>query len=278
MKSFYKSTIVILAIFSAIGFINIASATNLGTANDFAIISSSTITNTGASIINGNVGLNPGSSITGFQFATLRGTQYIKNTTAIQAQSDIVTAYNSIVETNSTLAASTLGGTTKTAGTYNSASGTFEITGTLTLDAQNDANATFVFKAASTLVTAPNSKIVLINGAQACNIFWQVGSSATLGTNSIFKGNLLALTSVTVNTGTNVEGRIFAQNGAVTLDTNIINSPVCSKTVISVVPATINNTSNINITNNTATNNCSGDCLLTRIKLLQIIRLLQSRK
>ena len=115
-----------------------------------------------------------------------------------------------------------------TPGIYDSASGTFEITGTLTLDAQNDPNAVFIFKTASTLVTAVSSNVVLINGAQSCNVLWQVGSSATLQTYSTFKGNILALTSATVTTGVNVEGRVLARNGAVTLDTDTITKTTCA--------------------------------------------------
>ncbi len=115
-----------------------------------------------------------------------------------------------------------LGGTTQTPGVYDSAAGTFEITGTVTLDAKGDPNAVFIFKAASTLVTASASRVNLVNGARAANVFWQVGSSATLGTNSILRGNVLALTSITVTTGVTVDGRMLARNGAVTLDSDMI--------------------------------------------------------
>jgi hypothetical protein len=108
----------------------------------------------------------------------------------------------------------------KLAGAYDSAAGTFGITGTLTLDAQGNPNAVFIFKTSSTLITGGSSTIVLANGAQACNVFWQVGSSATLGANSTFKGTILAQTSATLTTGANVEGRVLARNGAVTLDSN----------------------------------------------------------
>jgi hypothetical protein len=129
-----------------------------------------------------------------------------------------------------------LGGTTKTAGVYDSADGTFGITGTLTLDAQGDPNAVFIFKTASTLITAGASSVVLVNDAQACNVFWQVGSSATLGTNSTFNGNILALTSITLTTGANVNGRVLARNGAVTLDTNTITKATCAAPVVAPTP------------------------------------------
>jgi len=124
-----------------------------------------------------------------------------------------------------------LGGTTKTAGVYNSPAGTFGITGTLTLDAQGDPSAVFIFQAASTLITAAASGVTLINGAQASNVFWVVGSSATLGTNSTLRGTVLALTSITVTTGTSIDGRALARNGAVTLDTNTITDFVPALTI-----------------------------------------------
>ena len=118
-----------------------------------------------------------------------------------------------------------LGGTTKTPGVYDSPAGTFGITGTLTLDAQGDPNAVFIFKAASTLITASASRVNLVNGAQASNVFWQVGSSATLGTYSVLRGNVLALASITVTTGVTVDGRTLARTAAVTLDTDTITTP-----------------------------------------------------
>nr|MDQ3371322.1 ice-binding family protein [Actinomycetota bacterium] len=114
---------------------------------------------------------------------------------------------------------------------YDSASGTFEITGALTLDAQGDPDAVFIFQTDSTLITASASRVVLINGAQACNVFWQIGSSATLGTNSSFAGNILALTSITATTGATVDGRLLARNGAVTLDSNTITASQCAVAV-----------------------------------------------
>jgi hypothetical protein len=120
---------------------------------------------------------------------------------------------------------------------YNSAAGTLGLTGTLTLDAQGDANAVFIFQAASTLITAPASTVRLINGAQACKVFWQVGSSATLDTTTTFVGNILALTSITANTGATVNGRLLARNGAVTLDTNTITRANC--TAVPATPPTI---------------------------------------
>lgn len=229
-----------VVIFSLAGLAKAATVVNLGTADNFSVLSGSTITNTGPSVVSGDIGLSPGTSVTGFPPGTLNGAQHLTDAAAGQAQADLTTAYNnaagqSVISTVS----SELGGTTKTAGVYDSAAGTFGITGTLTLDAQGDPNAVFVFKAASTLITTGASSIVLVNGAQACNVFWQVGSSATLGTNSTFKGNLLAQVSATLTTGVTVEGRILARNGAVTLDTNTISKATCAVVVPTPTPTPV---------------------------------------
>ncbi len=208
----------------------------LGTASSYAVLAGSTITNTGATTINGDVGLSPGTAVTGFPPGTVVGTTRTA-AAAAPAQAGLVTAYNDAAgRTPVTTVATELGGQTLVAGVYNSAAGTFGITGILTLDGQNDANAVFIFQAASTLTTAagapgnPASQVVLINGAQPCNVFWQVGSSATLGTYSVFQGSILALTSITVTTGATINGRALARNGAVTLDTNSITTSVCAAT------------------------------------------------
>jgi hypothetical protein len=197
----------------------------LGTAANFAVLAASTITNTGATTVNGDLGLSPGTSVTGFPPGQVNGTVYTAGAVAAQAQADLTSAYNNAATQPVTATIGTeLGGTTETPGVYNSAAGTFGITGTLTLDAQGNPNAVFIFQAASTLITASASNVVLINGAQASNVFWVVGSSATLGTSSTLQGNILALTSITVTTGTTIDGRALARNGAVTLDTDTINA------------------------------------------------------
>jgi hypothetical protein len=197
----------------------------LGTAASFAVLAGSTITNTGPTVINGDLGLSPGTSVTGFPPGHVNGTIHTADSVALQAQADLTTAYNDAAAEPVTATIPTeLGGTTQAPGVYNSAAGTFGITGTLTLDAQGDPNAVFIFQAASTLITASASNVNLINGAQASNVFWVVGSSATLGTSSTLQGNILALTSITVTTGTTIHGRALARNGAVTLDTNTITS------------------------------------------------------
>jgi len=198
-------------------------AVNLGSAANFAILAGSTITNTGNTVVTGNIGLSPGNSLVGFPPGTYSGGVFLANPTAATAKVDLTAAYTDAANRTGALTVGTeLGGTILTAGAYNSAAGTFGITGTLTLDGQGNPGAVFIFQAASTLITASGSNVVLINGAQAQNIFWQVGSSATLGTGSTFRGNIMALASITVTTSTAIYGRALAQTGAVTMDTNTI--------------------------------------------------------
>lgn len=211
-----------------------ATTINLGSAASFGVLAGSAITNTGSSVINGNLGLTPGTAVTGFPPGTVTGSQSVANTVAIAAQNDLITAYNNAIGQAADSSIGTeLGGTIKTPGVYSS--GSFGITGALTLDAGGNPNAVFIFKADSTLITAGASSIVLTGGAQACNVFWQVGSSATLGANSTFKGNILALTSATLTTGASVEGRVLARNGAVTLDSNTIVLATCAPAPVPVV-------------------------------------------
>jgi len=201
----------------------------LGTATSFAVLAGSGITNTGATVINGDIGSFPTTAITGFPPGTVNGTNHADDAVTQGAKTDLVTAYDDAAgRTPVTTVPTELGGTTLTAGVYDSLAGTFGFTGNVTLDGQGDPNAVFVFKMASTLTTATASSVTLINSAQSCNVFWQVGSSATLGTSTTFRGNILALTSVTLVTGATVDGRVLARNGAVTLDTNTITRSTCA--------------------------------------------------
>lgn len=203
----------------------LAAQISLGTAGNFAVLGGSTVTNTGASVINGNVGVSPGSSVSGFPPGTITGGAIqANNAVAAQAQSDLTVAYNNAAATACTqdLTGQDLGGLTLTPGVY-CFSASAALTGTLTLNFLGDPNALFLFKVGSTLITASGSSVLLLNNAGVTcppNVFWQVGSSATLGTGSTFVGNILALTSITGTTGAGVSGRMLARNGAVTLDTN----------------------------------------------------------
>ncbi len=200
----------------------------LGTADNFAILAGSGITNTGPTTITGDVGTFPTPTETGFGSVTLTGTNHAGDAVTQQAKADLVTAYDDAAGRGpATQVATDLAGQTLAPGVYNSASGTFSNSGTLTLDGQGQTDPVFVFQTSSTLITGSDSSVNLINGADACNVYWQVGSSATLGTTSTFRGTILALTSITVTTGATIEGRALARNGAVTLDTNTITRASC---------------------------------------------------
>ena len=198
----------------------------LGAAANFAVLAGSTVTNTGLTVVTGDLGLSPGTAVTGFPPGVVTGRIHAADNVAAQAKIDLDVAYNDAASRPATATVPVeLGGTSKTPGVYDSPAGTFGITGTLTLDAQGDPNAVFIFKAASTLITASASNVILINGARSADVFWLVGSSATLGTHSVLRGNILALASITVTTGVQVDGRTLARTAAVTLDTNMIARP-----------------------------------------------------
>jgi len=201
----------------------------LGTAGNFAVLAGSTVTNTGPSVISGSVGLDPGSAVTGFPPGiVLAGTTQVANGVALQAKDDLVTAYNDAAGRSSTATISgDLAGRTLTPGVYTSAS-SLGLSGQLTLDAEGDPSAVFIFQAGSSLIVGSGSQVNLIGAAQACNVYWQVGSSATIGTSSAFVGNILALTSITMTTGATLQGSALARNGAVTLDTNTITRATCA--------------------------------------------------
>jgi len=209
-----------------------AAPVNLGSASSFAILAGETITNTGPTTVagsaGGDIGLYPGTSFTGSAQVTRSGSVHLADTAASQAKDALVTAYNDAAgRTPVTTIATELGGQTLTPGVYDSSSGTFQITGTLTLDANGDPDPVFVFLTSSTLITASDSTVSLINGALPCRVFWKVGSSATLGTNSNFVGHIFALTSIQAQTGAKIQGQLLARNGSVTLDTNTITNNLC---------------------------------------------------
>lgn len=207
----------------------IATPVGLGTAGSFAVLAGSAVTNTGPSVVSGDLGVSPSSAITGFPPGrVVRGTIHQGDADAAQAQADLTTAYNSAAgqAPDRLLTGQDLGGLTLTPGVYQFASSA-QLTGRLTLDAQGNPNAVWVFQIGSTLTTASGSNVTLINGASPCNVFWQVGSSATLGTGTDFVGTIMALTSITATTGAIIDGRALARNAAVTLDTNTISRGSC---------------------------------------------------
>jgi Ice-binding-like len=204
------------------------SPVGLGTAGSFAVLAGQSVTNTGPSTINGDLGVSPGTSITGFPPGTVHGTTHQTDAVAAQAQKDLTTAYTDAAgRPGGASVSADLGGQTLKPGVYKSASA-MGLTGPLTLDAQGDPNAVFIFQMGSTLTTASGSHVNLINGASSCNVFWQVGSSATLGTSSTFRGTVMALTSIAVQTGATVDGRALARNGAVTLDNDTFTASTCA--------------------------------------------------
>jgi len=199
----------------------------LGSAGNFVVLAGSTVTNTGPSSVTGDVGVSPGTAITGFGPGTIIGTQHVADPTAAQAILDLTTAYDDAA--GRTLCpvskSGNLGGQTLAPGLYKSTSDLSITSGDLTLDAQGDGDAVFIFQMASTLTTTAGRQVILTNGAKAANVFWQVGSSATLGTTSAFQGTIMADQAVTLGTGATLTGRALARIAAVSLDSNVIVKP-----------------------------------------------------
>jgi hypothetical protein len=205
----------------------------LGTAANFSVLAGSAVTNTGPTVLASELGVSPGTAITGFPPGIAHGATHSADAGASGAQNNLTIAYNDAAadKTTSTVPdVGNIGGETLTAGVYASASSML-VDGTLTLNGAGNPNAVFVFKTGSTVVTGSASKVVLENGAQACNVYWQVGSSATLGTDSTFVGTVMALTSITATTDVTVDGGLLARNGAVTLDSDTITPTSCTTTV-----------------------------------------------
>lgn len=201
---------------------------SLANSAGLAIVAGSSITNTGATNITGDIGLSPGSSIGGFPPGILNGTQHINDAISDQAKLDLTAAYNDAAGRTSTdivTLSGNIGGLTLTPGLYKSTSSLAISSGDLTFDAKGNANAIFIIQIATTLTTTSGRQVFLSGGALASNIFWQVGSSATFGTTSVFKGTIMAMQSITFNTGATLQGRALAMNGAITMAGNTIVNP-----------------------------------------------------
>jgi type VI secretion system secreted protein VgrG len=211
-------------LFVASAFAKSDNSITLGTAGSYAVLAGSTVTNTGTSVLNGNLGVSAGCAVTGFPPGMVHGTVNACNASSARAEHDLTTAYNTAMglTRTATLTGKNLGGMILTPGVYFFASSA-QLTGTLTLNNLGNPNALFVFQIGSTLTTASSSSVIFSNSLTDSNVYWQVGSSATLGTSTTFQGNILALTSITLNTGASIGcGSALAINGAVTLDNNVI--------------------------------------------------------
>ncbi|HZP95523.1 MAG TPA: ice-binding family protein [Candidatus Limnocylindria bacterium] len=197
------------------------------------------MTSTGATTITGDLGIHPAAAVTGFPPGIVNGTIHAADAVALQAKNDLVSAYVDAAGRPATATHGTLGGLTLVGGVYNAGGVTLGLTGTLTLDGQNDPSSVWIFQATSDLVTASSSSVSFINGAQPCNVFWQVTSSATLGSGSTFGGTILALTSITMNSGVSVNGRALARNGDVTLISDAITRSTCVAATTATPVATV---------------------------------------
>jgi len=207
-----------------------AAPVGLGTASPFVVLGGQAVTNTGPSVLNGDLGVSPGTALSGFGLpAVVNGATHDNDALAGQAKADLTTAYNVAAGQAATasLTGTNLGNRTLTAGAYRYSSSA-QLTGQLTLDAQGDPNAQFVFMIGSTLTTASASSVVLTNGASPCNVYWQIGSSATLGSTTAFQGTLMALSSISLNNGVTVIGRMLARNGQVSLINDVLTRPLCA--------------------------------------------------
>ncbi len=203
----------------------------LGTATAFSVLAGSTVTNTGPTTISRSVGLHPGTSITGSDTMVVGGTFHVADPVALAAKDELTAAYNDAAgQTSPNVVDDELGGESLVGGVYNHPTA-MALTGKLTLDGGNGDNSpsdsVWVFQAGSTLTTASASSVVLINGANPCNVFWQVGSSATLGATTSFVGTIMADQSITMNTGATLQGRALARVAAVNLHNNVITTPAC---------------------------------------------------
>jgi hypothetical protein len=231
LRSPHRAAFGLFALLSTLVFAGSALAANatvgLGTAGSFSVLGGSTVTNTGPTTMFGDLGLAPGSSVTGVPHAL--GQTHVDDAVVIAAKSSLTTAYNDAASRPTSGSAGTdLAGQTFLPGVRTASSSLLLSSGALTLDAKGDPNAVFIFQVGTTLITSSNTSVMLINGAQACNVFWQIGSSATLGTGTRFVGTVMANATITANTAATIHGRLLARTGAVNLDTNTITNSNCA--------------------------------------------------
>ena len=240
---------------------------SLGSADKCAVLAATTVTSSGVTTINGDLGVSTGNTVTGSP--TVNGMMHLGDPIAAQAQLDLTSAYNDAAgRTGGAAVSGNLGGLTLFPGLYTSTSSLEITSGDLTLDAQGDADAVFIFQIPTTFITTVGRKVILSGSATPCRIFWQVGSSATFGTGSVIKGNVLAYTSITLNSGTTLDGRALAQNGAVALDANTITIPpaVLQSSALVAGPYADATGQLVNLATQTITVPLSGDAQFYRIR------------
>ncbi|WP_171060336.1 ice-binding family protein [Streptomyces montanus] len=200
----------------------VATPVDLASAKGYAVLAGTSVANTGNSIVQGDLGVSGGSDVTGFPPGIVYGATHTDDDIAAQAQKDLESAYDdAAVQAPDTAMAGDIGGNTLTPGVYRAA-GPLSYTGTLTLDAEGDPNAVWVFQLPSTLTTGTNSYLELRNGAQASNVFWQVGGTATLGADSFFQGTIMASDSISLESGSWIHGGALSRDGNVTLENSVI--------------------------------------------------------
>jgi hypothetical protein len=215
-------------------------AVRLGSAATFAVLAGApAVANSGSTIIDGDLGISSAAAVTGFPPGTINGTIHAADEVAHQAHADLVAAYDVAAARTPAvaIAGGVLGGATLAAGTYSSGGATLDLTGALVLDGGNDPNAVWIFQATSDLITAASSSVTFINGGQACNVFWQVAGSATLGADSRFAGSILAQRAITMDSRVTLSGRALARSGGVTLMNDMISYPGCFVPAASAAPS-----------------------------------------
>jgi Ice-binding-like len=225
-----RAGLLLLGLLSSLAFASsafgAAASVGLGSGASFSVLGGSTVTNTGPTTMFGSLGLSPGPSVTGAPHVL--GQTHIDDAVAIGAKNELTTAYNDAASRPSNGSAGTdLASQTFTPGVRTASSSLLLSSGSVTLNAEGNPDAVFIFQIGSTLITGSNTAVTLINGAQACNVFWQVGSSATLGTGTRFVGTIMASATITANTAATIHGRLLAQTGAVNMDTNTITMSTC---------------------------------------------------